>query len=308
MKNPRKRSKWASTVKMDIMTPEQICNPLLQALNEAVLHVELLLPSVVALGTSLLSVRCKQKDRPSGKEFEDAEPAALVGKQLLVDTFDGHKGARAAIIDHCVQHLASAKPAEVKHHLLLLSSLSNSCYDKIIPELSKLAEGLEQLLVINPENAFSMMVAMKPLLSRREICDRAWMVLRKVALYRHQGCRASAIRGMLLLALETHTAHASETTEAGQLEQPCSSQAGPSQQRNQTTSSFLVEALGFLRRFLNQQAGVRRVLYSSLKSTCLVNRTTAPYVCQILQQALSRSIHTADASYAKVDLQVNHLS
>ena len=299
----RQKSKWVSQLGFTVPRADKIDEALLHALQEAMLHADHLVPSAVMIGSALLSVGAKQ-----GGQLDDAnedgpsDGTTLAGKRLLLQTFEHHRSARAAIVENSIQQAASCTSADAKHHLGLISSLSKCHADKLNELLSKLAEGLEQIILLNPENAYGLLNALKPLLSRREICDRTWMLLRKAALYRHQGCRSAAIRGMLLLALQTYTSDSQSTLDAAAADEPCSSQAATTQQSRH--SLYLTDALGFLRRFLNQQAPVRSVLYTSLKRTTIEDCKTAPYVCKILQQALSRSVQIDQLSSTKANIRL----
>lgn len=233
---------------------------------------------------------------PEGK----ARSVGMLGQKLLLHLLASYKNARSHILGQCLQTLATARPSACSWHLNFLTVVGQKEAEIMMDNFGQILEGLEQLVLLNPENAYKLVRALSPALAvKKAACERAWMVLRKAALCRDQSCRAYAIRGMLFFAVESRN----DRSQSLHVEEPMSSQVAASQ-RGAKQNDFLIEALGFLRRFLNQQASIRKVLYTGIKEVCLADCDAAPYASQLLQQALSRSLKHEDG-VTFLDLRVS---
>jgi fanconi anemia group I protein len=228
---------------------------------------------------------------------------ADVGSRLILEVFKAHRESRRTTLSTlCDRLIGAVSEDEAAPFVRALAGLVAAEPALVAPHTEDLRPLIQHLPFLPPAAALAALLASRPLRRRDPaVRDQAVMALRKAMFGRELSSRLLAARGFLILiAEELEEEGAGEGRRqggTGGTQAGCSTQAPALSQRAALTQgpgsgTLLHELMGFLRRCLAQQPGVRAAVYAGLPALLDLDTAAAEpaaepllvHLCQFIER------------------------
>ncbi|KAK2170305.1 hypothetical protein LSH36_3g08016 [Paralvinella palmiformis] len=212
------------------------------------------------------------------------------GPKAAFGRFVTHELVQQDILEQILNRVVTKATTPVSHYLGLLSKIVNCAPQIILNSLSKVQEAFDYLIYLPASTAEALLKAVRPLLKvSMPLRDSLILVLRKAMFSRQVDARCMAVQGFLMILKHFKVlggvpfSQCSQSSSASQILVDVYIPYDPSH-----NEGFCLEILGYLRRCLTQQAGVRMTLYLGLLDVLSHNSQLASVILKLLCHQLAK--------------------
>ncbi|XP_075063875.1 Fanconi anemia group I protein isoform X2 [Mixophyes fleayi] len=232
----------------------------------------------------------KTSEAAAGLVKLPSQQASQLGSKILLETFKVQEPIRSVILEQVLNRVITKATSPTVHFIDLLSDIVFSTPLILQNSASKLTAAFDHLFHLPFSTVQGLLKALQPLFKINiSVRDSVILVLRKAMFSSQIDARKSAVAGFLLLLKNFKVLGSLSSSQ-------CSQAIGASQvlvdvhtrYNAAANEAFCLEILGCLRRCLNQQEDIRRILYEGFYDVLRRNSQLASPIMQTLVSQLKR--------------------